>query len=106
MLVDALSHIANFSAVRRAMTDLGYPAHLTRTIGVIELGIVLLYLVTATRRVGILLLTAYLGGAVATNLRADKPLLSTILFPCYVALVAWGALLITDSDVRRLLVVR
>jgi hypothetical protein len=46
------------------------------------------------------LLTGYLGGAVATNLRVGAPLVSNTLFPIYVALFLWGGLLLRNERLR------
>lgn len=52
---------------------------------------------------GAVLLTAYLGGAVATHLRLEQPLLSTTLFPVWVGIVLWAGLLLRDARARVLL---
>jgi len=52
---------------------------------------------------GAVLLTGYLGGAVATHVRVENPLFSHTLFPVYVALVAWGGLFLRDARLRALL---
>ena len=59
-----------------------------------------LYLAPPTARVGALLLTGYLGGAVATNLRVEAPLLTHVLFPLYVAALVWGGLALRDPAGR------
>ena len=61
---------------------------------------VALYVFPPTAVLGALLLTGYLGGAVATHLRVDNPLFSHILFPTYVAALLWGALYLRDARVR------
>lgn len=53
--------------------------------------------------IGAMLWTAYLGGAVASNLRLDEPLLSHTLFPVYFAVLLWGGLYARDSRVRALI---
>lgn len=63
----------------------------------------LLYTVQRTAFVGALLLTAYLGGAVATHLRVDSPLISHTLFGVYVGATLWGGLWLRDARVRALL---
>ena len=74
-------------------TQLGYPAPSVLWIGIIELGCVVLHLVPRTSVLGALLLTGYLGGAVATQLRVGAPLPSHTLFPIYVAALLWGGLM-------------
>ena len=55
---------------------------------------------------GAILLTGYLGGAIATQVRVDAPLFSTTLFPIYVALFLWGGLYFRDDRVRSLIPLR
>ena len=81
---------------------LGYPAESVRWIGIIELTCLVLYLVPRTSVLGALLLTGYLGGAVATHVRIGSPLLTHTLFPIYVALVVWGGLYLREPRLRQL----
>jgi hypothetical protein len=83
-------------------TALGYPANTVFPIGLIELVCLALYLVPRTSVLGALLLTGYLGGAIATHVRAGSPLLSHTLFPIYVALLVWGALYLRETRLREL----
>jgi hypothetical protein len=55
---------------------------------------------------GAILLTAYMGGAVATHLRVGNPLLTHMLFGAYLAVFAWGGLFLRDSRIRALLPLR
>jgi hypothetical protein len=61
-----------------------------------------LYLVPRTAIVGAVLWTGYLGGAIATHLRVNDPLLTHTLFPTYVAALLWGGLWLRDRRVRAL----
>ncbi len=65
-----------------------------------------LYLVPRTAPLGAVLLTGYLGGAVLTNWRVEKPLFSTVLFAVYVGIVVWAGLYLRDRKVRELLPLR
>ena len=87
----------------QATTQLGYPGQSVVWIGIIELACVVLYLVPRTAVLGTLLLTGYLGGAVASQLRVGAPLLSHKLFPIYVAVLLWGALYLRETRLRELL---
>lgn len=86
-----------------ATVQLGYQPHHVRLIGLFALVFLVLYLVPRTAVLGALLWTAYLGGAFASNLRLDEPLLSHTLFPVYFALLLWGGLYVRDSRVRALI---
>jgi DoxX-like protein len=85
---------------------LGYQADAVLWIGIIELVCLGLYLVPGTAVLGALLLTGYLGGAIASQLRVGNPLLSHTLFPIYVALLLWGGLYLRETRLRQLLPLR
>jgi len=59
-----------------------------------------------TSILGAILLTGYLGGAVATHVRIGSPLFTHILFPIYIAALLWGGLFLRDDRVRTLLTPR
>ncbi len=86
-----------------AMTQLGWPAHHLPTLGIIEIACLVLYLIPRTAPLGAILWTGYFGGAIATHLRVDNPLLSHTIFPIYVAALVWGGLYLRDARVRALL---
>jgi hypothetical protein len=85
---------------------LGYPATAVRALGIIELACLALYLFPRTAVLGAVLLTGYLGGAIATHVRMGSPLLSHTLFPIYVAVLVWGAVYLTEDRVRALIPIR
>jgi hypothetical protein len=86
--------------------QLGYPANTVLWIGLIELVCLGLYLLPQTSVLGALLLTGYLGGAIATHVRVGSPLLTHTLFPIYVAALIWGGLLLREQRLRTLLPLR
>ena len=100
MLFDAVLHLLVITPVVIAFNQLGYPLSASRTLGVIELACAILYLTPRTAVLGAVLLTGYLGGAIATQVRVGAPLLSTGLFPIYVALFLWGGLYLRDARLR------
>lgn len=83
--------------------ELGYPEHSVQTIGIIQLVCVALYAVPRSAALGAILLTGYLGGAIATHVRLDNPLFSHILFPLYIAALVWGGLYLRDPRLSVLL---
>ena len=87
-------------------TALGYPATSVVPIGVIELVCLTLYLVPRTSVLGAVLLTGYLGGAVATHVRLGNPLLTHTLFPLYVGTMLWGGLYLRERRLHALLPLR
>ena len=82
--------------------QLGYATHHLPILGLIQLACLALYLIPRTAPLGAVLWTGYLGGAVATHLRLDNPLLTHTLFPVYVAAFVWGGLYLRDARVRAL----
>ena len=106
MLFDAVLHLLVITPVVIAFNQLGYPLSVSRTRGLIELACAILYLIPRTAVLGAVLLTGYLGGAIATQVRVGAPLLSTGLFPIYVALFLWGGLYLRDARLRSVFPVR
>ena len=83
-------------------TALVYPGDSVVWIGAIELVCLVFYLVPRTALLGALLMTGYLGGAVATHVRISSPLFTHTLFPVYVALLLWGGLYLREPRLRAL----
>ena len=106
LLFDSIGKLLKVAPVVAGSADLGYPESVIRTLGVILLVCVITYLVPRFSIVGAVLLTGYLGGAVATHVRVGSPLLTHVLFPIYVAVFIWGGLLLRDVRLRRLFVAR
>jgi len=106
LLFDGVTKLMLIKPVTDAMPQLGYPVSLARPIGVIVLACLALYVIPRTAVLGAILLTGFLGGAVATNLRIGNPLLSHVLSPVYVGLMVWGGLYLRDARLRALIPVR
>ncbi|MEA2764071.1 MAG: hypothetical protein QOK07_475 [Gemmatimonadaceae bacterium] len=106
LIFDGVTKLMVITPVVEGMRKLGYPVPLAPVIGAILLVCVVLYLIPRTAPLGAILLTGYLGGAVASQLRIEMPLFGYTLFPIYVAVLAWGGLYLRDSRVRGLLVPR
>ena len=103
LVFDSVIKLAVIQPVVDSFTQLGWPVHLSVAIGTLELACLALYLVPRTTLLGALLLTAYLGGAVATHARVESPLLTHTLFPVYVAVLLWVGLLLREPRLRELL---
>ena len=103
---DVVIHIMKPAPVIKGFTDLGWSPSLAIPLGIIELVCLVLYLIPRTSVLGAILLTGYLGGAVATNLRVGAPLFSNTLFPIYVAVFLWGGLYLRDNALRAVFPVR
>jgi hypothetical protein len=97
MLFDAAAKFAKPTQVIDAFARTGWPMRLSSTLGAILLTSTLLYLVPPTSLLGAILLTGYLGGAVATNLRIGNPLPTHTLFPVYFGVLVWIGLWVRDA---------
>jgi hypothetical protein len=85
-----------------ASAKIGFQKSTLPFLGTVELLAVALICVRRTRVLGAVLLSAYLGGAVATHVRLGDPLFSHTLFPIYFAALVWGGLYLRDDRVRAL----
>ncbi len=101
LLVDATMKIIKAPLAVEGTVQLGYPASVVFGIGVLLLGCTLLYAIPQTSILGAILLTGYLGGAVATHVRIGNPLFSHVLFPVYIGVMVWGGLFLRDKQLRR-----
>ena len=106
LALDTILKLLQLAPAVQATVELGYAAHLVPVIGVIEAVCLVLYVVPRTSVLGAVLLTGYLGGAIATHVRLGSPLPSHTLFPIYVALLVWGGLYLREARVRALLPLR
>ena len=106
LFFDSVGKLLEVQPVLDGSAALGYPRHLVFTLGLILFICVVTYVVPRTSVLGALLLTAYLGGAVATQLRVEAPLFTHILFPTYLATLVWGGLLLRESRLRAFLPMR
>jgi len=102
LLVDGIMKLLKPAVVVRATLQLGYADSAILGIGLTLLACTLLYAMPRTAPLGATFLTAYLGGAVASNIRAGMPLFN-VLFPMIIAGLVWGGLWFRDLRVRELL---
>lgn len=100
---DGVMKLVQPAIVVKSSQQLGFAPHTVFVLGLLLLAFVALYLIPRTSVVGAVLLTGFLGGAVATHVRMGDPLLSHVLFPTYVAVLFWGGLFLRDSRVRQVL---
>jgi DoxX-like protein len=106
LIFDSIGKLLLVQPAVEGTTGLGYPVSVLVPIGVVELCCVLVYLIPRAQVPGAVLLTGYLGGAIATHVRVGNPLLSHVLFPIYVAALLWGGLLLRDPRLRAFLLPR
>ena len=103
LVFDGVIKLLLIDPVITSMGELGYPVALARVIGVLELVCVLIYIVPRTSIVGAILLTGFLGGAVASHARIESPLFTHTLFGTYVGIMIWGGLILRNSTLRALI---
>lgn len=105
LLMDAGMKLVPLQPVIDTMRDLGFESTdaLARGLGVLLLVCTALYAFPRTALLGAVLLTGYLGGAIAIHLRMDSPLFTHILFGAYVGIFMWAGLLIRNRQIRALL---
>lgn len=106
LVFDSVIKFFDLPIVRQSMTELGYPVEAALGIGLFEIACLAIYLVPRTSVLGAVLLTGYLGGAIATHVRVGNPLFSHVLFPTYVAVLLWGGLFLREQRLRGLLPLR
>ena len=102
LLLDAVMKIMKVPQVMEGTVKVGYPASAVLPIGIILLVCLICYVIPRTSVLGAILLTGYLGGAVATNVRISSPLFSYVLVPVYVGVLVWSGLFLQDERLRAL----
>jgi hypothetical protein len=105
LIMDLAMKFAMLQPVIDTSLQLGWPADAgtVRTLATILLIATALYAYPRTAVLGAILLTGYLGGAVATHVRIGSPLFSHVLFGVYLGVIAWGGLWFRDPRVRELI---
>jgi hypothetical protein len=101
LLLDGVTHLMKPAPVAEAFQRLAFPLSLSVELGIIELVCVVVYVIPRTSILGAILLTGYLGGAVATHLRVLDPVFDTI-FPILIGALVWAGLYLMDSRLRAL----
>lgn len=103
LVFDAVIKLVPLQVVIDTTAALGFPPELARTLGVLTLVCTVLYAWPRTAILGAILLTGYLGGAIASHVRIGSPLFSHILFGFYLGLMLWGGLWLRDRNLRDLI---
>ncbi len=106
LFIDGVGKLVKPAPVVEGTIQLGYPESVLLGLGIVLLTCTILYVVPRTAVLGAILLTGYLGGAIATHVRVGSPLFSHILFPVYVAVLIWGGLYMRDERLRALIPLR
>jgi len=105
LLMDGVMKLFKPSFVINGTVELGYNQNVIVPLGIILTACTVLYAVPRTAVLGAVLLTGYLGGAVATHVRVGADAFP-VLFPLVFGMIIWGGLYLRDSRVAALLPVR
>ena len=106
LVFDGTTKLMMITPVVNATVGIGYPVDVIRPLGIICLACAILYGMPRTAVLGAILLTGFLGGAVASKVRLEDPLFSQVLFGVYVGVLAWGGLYLRDGRLRALFPLR
>ena len=101
LLLDGVMKLVKPAFVVEATVQLGWPESVIVALGVVLIACTILYLIPRTAVLGAILLSGYLGGAVATHVRVGGPLFS-VLMPVILGAMLWGGLYLRDERVRSL----
>jgi hypothetical protein len=105
LLFDGAIKLVPWPVVTETMDKMGYGSSetLARSLGIITIVCTVLYSVPPTSILGAILLTGYLGGAMASHVRIGSLLFSHVLFGFYLGLMVWGGLWLRDPSLRSLI---
>ena len=103
MAMDVTMKLMQLPIVAETGATLGWGTDTGLPLGITLLVCTVLYAVPQTSVLGAILLTGYLGGAVATHVRVDSPLFSQVLFGVYLGVFLWAGLWLRDPRLRALL---
>lgn len=106
LVLDSIGKFVMPVQVVEGTVALGYSTSVIIPLGITLLICTMLYAFPKTSVLGAILLTGYLGGAVATHVRVGNSLFGHILFPVYLGIMLWLGLYFRESRLRELLPVR
>lgn len=101
LLIDGIMKLVKPPVVVEATVKLGYSETVIVGLGIVLLACTIIYLIPRTAVLGAILLTGYLGGAIATHVRVGDPLF-TIIFPVILGTMIWGGLYLRHERLRSL----
>ena len=106
LLFDAVMKLVKPEFVVKATADLGFPESSIIPLGIVLLSCTIVYLIPRTAVLGAILLTGYLGGAIAIQLPTGNPFFGEVLFPLYVGVTLWGGIYLRDARLRTMVPLR
>jgi hypothetical protein len=105
LLVDGVMKLVKPAVVVEGTVRLGYPESVILPLGMVLIACTVVYLIPRTSVLGAILLTGYLGGAVATHVRVGEGLFP-VSFPIVLGVLLWGGLYLRDDRLRALIPLR
>ena len=106
LFADGVAKLFKPAPVIEGTITLGYQESVIVPLGIVLVTCTILYVFPRTAVLGAILLTGYLGGAVATHVRVGDPLFSHVLFPVYLGILICGGLYLRDGRLPRLIPLR
>ena len=105
LLLDGAIKLVPWPVVTETLDRMGYGSSetLARSLGIITIVCTVLYSIPPTSILGAILLTVYLGGAMASHVQIGGPLFSHVLFGFYLGLMVWGGLRLRNRNLRTLI---
>jgi hypothetical protein len=103
LVFDGAIHLMKPAPVVEAFARMHLPLSLAVDLGILELFCLALYVIPRTSILGAVLLTGYLGGAVAIQTITSTSLFGEILFPVYLGVFVWGGIYLRDEHLRALI---
>ncbi len=105
LVFDTVIKVLELAPAVEATTQLGYPVSAVLSIGILELVCLAVYIFPRTAVLGAVLLTGYLGGAIATHVRAGSDVFP-VVFPVMIGTLLWGGLYLREERLRALVPLR
>ena len=105
LLLDGIMKLVKPAPVVEATVRLGYPESVILGLGIVLIACTLFYLIPRTSILGAILLTGYLGGAVATHVRVGEGWFP-VSFPIIMGVLIWGGLWLRDERLRAIIPLR
>jgi hypothetical protein len=102
LLFDGAMKLVKTAFVVEATVQLGYPEGVIVPLGIVLVTCTVVYLIPRTAILGAILLTGYLGGAIATHVRVGQGPFK-ILFPVIFGAMLWGGIFLRDQRLRTLI---
>jgi hypothetical protein len=106
LVIDGVMKLVKPASVVEGTVKLGYSESVILPLGIVLLACTIVYLIPRSSVLGAILLTGYLGGAVATHVRVGDPLFSHVLFPVYLGVLIWLGLYLRDDRLSALIPLR